>query len=170
MLKRLLLVSLIVLAFASGSASAQQGFKWCGYALMEGLPLLDNQLAVLESITPASGVQSQPDELFQHRFNLTHTAVIVEGCFRAYPTRDLILSLLTQAVPYDPKGMADEISKMDFDAGPVTETQVVAAYLDDHLTYTVFDGTADQSAAQARDYLARHSADWETPCDDPAVC
>lgn len=170
MLKRILILPMVLLTFASGGLSAQQAYGWCGYALLEGLPLLANQLAVFEALTPPEVAASNPDGLFQYRFNQSRNAVIIEGCFGAYPTRDLIMSLLSQVIPYDAEGMAPDIATIDFDAGPVTEDQVVMAYVDDHLTYTVFAGTRDQSAAQARDYLAQHQADWEPPCDDLNAC
>src|SRR6185369_4599435 len=106
-----------------------------------------------------------PSQLFQHRFNLNHTAVIVEGCWNVPPTRGVVISLLTLVIPFDAQGMADTISKMDFSNGEVTETDVVTAWIDEHLVYTIFDGNRDDSAAQVRSYLSQHVIDWELPED-----
>lgn len=163
----LLLLLMLLLMPSALSLQAQGQYGRCGYALIEGLPLLDNQLAVLEAITPPESDSINPAQLFQHRFNLSHTAVIIEGCWNVAPTREVVISLLTLVIPFDQNGMADTIAGMDFSKGQVTETDVVAAYIDDHLQYTIFAGTREESAAQVRSYLSQHLTDWELPEETP---
>ncbi len=165
MLKRCLnLLLLLILLLAPAALPTQaQAYGWCGYALIEGIPLMENQLAVLEAITPPDSDTINPYQLFQHRFNLNHTAVIVEGCWNVVPTREVVISLLALVIPFDARGMADELAQMDFNNGPVTETDVVTAWIDDHLVYTIFDGNREESAAKVRDYLGQHILDWERP-------
>ncbi len=163
---RSFLLALLLLLYLPLSSIEAQAFGWCGYALIQGLPLLDGQLAVLEAITPAVSKDINPAQLFQHRFNLAHTSVIVEGCWNVVPSREIIISLLSQVIPFDAKGMADTIAKMDFSKGEVTETDVVMQYIDDHLIYTIFDGNREDSAAKVRAYLAQNLKDWELPEDE----
>lgn len=164
-----LFVVLILLA----APAAAQGSDWCGYALLEGLPILDHQLSMLAAITPTRSFNSRPHELFQYRFSLDRTAVIVEGCWRLEPSRDVVLSLLTQAFTYDPK-MIDVIGDVGSIGKPgedILASDVIRAYLDKLLTYTLFapGGTMVESSAAVRDYLTRNIRAWEVS-EQEVVC
>lgn len=156
-MRRLLLIPLFLLTIAF-PAIAQQ--PWCGYALIEGLPLLENQLSVIAAITPPKGERSFPHELFQYRYNLARTAVIVEGCFQAEPTRDLVMTLLEQTVDVAlPEAQATEGVEAESTAEPPTPRE----YIDSKLTLTRFapDGTREESAAAVRAYLTANIREWE---------
>ena len=158
-----LMLSLLILPLA---ARVSGQYQWCGYALIENLPLLENQLAVIAALTPLRSDSARPDELFQYRYNLSRTAVIIEGCFAAQPTREVITSLLQQTIrvelpsanPVDNliDGMVDVVE-------PVTEAELVRDYLDTEMTYSLFapGGTREESAASVRYYLAQNIAQWE---------
>ncbi len=141
---------------------------WCGYALIQGLPLLANQLAPLESITPDKTSTVNPSSLFQYRFSLDHSQVIIEACWKIDPTRDLLVSLLSQTIQYDAKAMAkqlDEIIQQAVKTGvQPTTADVVRLYVDENLIYNVFQGkTRDESATLARDYIQSNLKAWEDP-------
>lgn len=142
---------------------------WCGYALIEGLPLLSNQLAPFEAITPDKSATVNPAALFQYRFALDHSQVIVEGCWKTDPTRDLVVSLLSQTVRYDPKVMGDELAAAIEESvtkgTQITTGDVVRDYVDGQLLYSIFapGGTREESAASARAYIADHVKEWEPP-------
>lgn len=169
------LVLLIILYAAVPLFSAQAQGNWCGYALIEGLPVLENQLAVIAAITPTRHTRSLPHELFQYRYNLAHTAVIIEGCFDLEPKRDLVVTLLAQAVDViqptpEPKedtgrpGDAIELPAQPIEiAEPVTPEQ----YVDSKLVYSLFapGGTREESAASVRAYLQANIRDWEEPVE-----
>lgn len=87
------LAALLFLISISVSAANAQG-EWCGYALIQGLPMLDSDLSVLAALTPGyDPYSSQPDTLFQRRWNMDRSAVIIEGCFSIMPSRELIISI-----------------------------------------------------------------------------
>lgn len=137
-MKRATVIAIMVLSILTsyGPAAAQDG-AWCGFVLVEGLPLLRNQLSVVESLAPTRNERSRPNELFQIRYNLAHTAVLLEACWEAVPTREVLLALLPQTV--DDKQMNGK------------------------LRVTIFGRGARQSASAAlvREYLARNAAEWE---------
>jgi hypothetical protein len=88
----LAVIASFIVVLQAGIIRAQA--EWCGYALMQ-FPLLDSQLSVIAALTPGfDPYSSQPDTLFQRRWNVDHTQVIIEGCFSVYPTRELMISLL----------------------------------------------------------------------------
>lgn len=71
-----------------------QGDTWCGFAIL-GITIPDTALSVLAALTPAyDPYSSQPDELLQRRWNVARTQVIIEGCFSAIPTREVVVGLL----------------------------------------------------------------------------
>lgn len=155
----LLTFMLMMTAYISRAAG------WCGYALLEGLPLLDNQLAVLAAITPPKSAGANPGDLFQYRFSLDHTKVIIEGCWQAYPTYDLISTLLTQTVSVDAKYLDPILVKDLEDQGVNLQDPIDLGkgYIDSKLTYSIFapSGTRDESAAAVRAYLASDPKEWE---------
>jgi len=151
-----------------GAVLRGQDNGWCGYALIEGLPLLTNQLAPLESITPDKSSSINPSELFQYRFSLDHSKVIIEGCWQTDLTRDLVISLLSQTIQFDQKAMAPQvdaaIQQAVMTGDQVTADDVVRDYVDANLTFTIFDGkTRDESATMVRDYIESHLDEWEGP-------
>lgn len=163
-MRRLLLVFLLVSSFARSIVA--QDFVWCGYALIEGLPLLDNQLAVLAAITPAKSVSAQPDELFQYRYNLKHSAVLIEGCWTAQPSYDLISSLLAQTIKVDQATIDSLIKQRLISPEDAKDPAKVAlVYIKMNMTYTLFapDGTHEEGAKAVRAYLQDHSDEWEAP-------
>jgi len=163
----LLIISLIL----PGAILRAQDTGWCGYALIQGLPLLANQLAPLESITPDVSSTVNPASLFQYRFSLDHTKVIIEGCWKTDLTRDLVVSLLSQTVQYDAKAMAPQVSQLIQEAvvtgDPITTADAVQTYVDDNLSITYFapGKSRDDQAAAVRDYLAQDSKEWNLPDD-----
>lgn len=143
---------------------------WCGYALIQGLPLLANQLAPLESITPDKTSTVNPSSLFQYRFSLDHSQVIIEACWKTDPSRDLLVSLLSQTIQYDPKVMAaqlEEVIQESVTKGrEVTTADVVRAYVDENLIYSIFEGkTRDESATLAQAYIQDNLKEWEEPIE-----
>jgi len=141
---------------------------WCGYALIQGLPLLANQLSSLESITPDKTSTVNPSSLFQYRFSLDHSQVIIEGCWKTNPSRDLVVSLLSQTIQYDSKAMAAQVEALLQEAvitgDQVTTSDVVRDYVDQVLVYSIFEGkTRDESATLARAYIQDNLKDWEEP-------
>lgn len=178
MLKYLIAAILASLALFMPYSPLHAQYEWCGYALIEGLPLLSNQLAVLEAITPRQS--DQPHERFQYRFNLAGTAVIVEGCWQAAPRRELVASLLEQVVEVKPATdraeqevplptvspletvVEDVAVPIDVPIEPVKEL-TVAEYVDEELVYSLFapGGTREESAASVRAYLAANVREWE---------
>lgn len=158
----------MLLATGGARVFAYQFYGWCGYALIEGLPLLDNQLAILEALTPNKSASSNPYELFQYRFSLDHTKVIIEGCWKAALTDDLVADLLSQTVKLDTKTLTDQaisdskLGKVDL-AVPISASELTRNYIADNLSFTVFAprGTLAESAAACRDYLASDIQEWE---------
>jgi len=167
MIRRAVAILLITIAAVYPASAQETG--WCGYALIEGLPLLANQLASLESITPDKNSSINPSALFQYRFNLDHSQLIVEACWKTAPTRDLIVSLLAQTIQYDPKVMGDQITQAIQEAvtngGQVTTLDVVREYVDQNLVYSIFapKGTHEESAASVRAYIYGNLKAWESP-------
>ena len=165
------------------AVNAQGQYGWCGYALVEGLPLLENQLAVFEAITPPKSSSINPSNLFQYRFSLDHQKVLIEGCFGVPPTRDVVIALLANVIPAS-QTLIDQVSKEQALLAPAqavngvdllpspTPTQIsprdaVRLYIDSSLTLTIFapGGTHDESAAAVTDYLHDDAAEWERPDD-----
>lgn len=147
------------------SASAQFG-SWCGYALIEDLPLLENQLSVLAAITPTKSQSSKPNELFQYRYSLDRTKVIIEGCWQAEPSRELMVSLLSltvtasrEAVEEDSKGGVS--IELPADA---SQRDINRAYVDLKLRYSIFapGERVEISAAATRAYLTANIKAWES--------
>src|SRR5262249_6821613 len=103
-------LALALICVSTISVSSQEA-GWCGYALISGLPLLANQLAPLEAITPDKGPGVNPFMLFQYRFSLDHSQVIIEGCWKVAPTREVVITLLSQTVTYDSKVMAAQVDQ-----------------------------------------------------------
>lgn len=160
-----LFVCLFICAFAAAAPAAAQPYGWCGYGLIEGLPLLENQLAVIAAITPTPSRGSEPDTLFQYRFNNTHTAVIIEGCFQVQPTREVIASLLQQVIEVSVEQPLPRLGAPGDVIIPVDPAEAARQYVNEHLTLSLFaaNGTREESAASVRAYLAEHADDWETP-------
>jgi hypothetical protein len=176
------LLFLVVVGVLVG-VRAQGQYGWCGYALVDGLPLLENQLAVFEAITPPKSSRVNPSNLFQYRFSLDHRKVLIEGCFGVPPTRDVVAALLANVIPAS-QTLIDQVSKeqallappaqaaMDgIDLQPsLTPTTIsgrdaVRLYIDATLTLTIFapGGTDAESAAAAVKYLQEDAAEWERP-------
>lgn len=184
-MKRWLAVFLFLFVFLIANGQGQYG--WCGYALVEGLPLLENQLAVFEAITPSKSSSVNPFQLFQYRFSLDHSQVIIEGCFGVPPSRDVVAALLQQVIPASKtlvqmveEQQADEAASQlqAVNAGdvlPITEIAPTATaidpqtavrlYIDMNLTLTIFapGGTEQESGAAVRDYLENNAKEWEQP-------
>ena len=152
-----------------GAPARAQSGGWCGYALIENLPLLDNQLEALAAITPARSASARPNELFQYRWSLDHTKVIVEGCFQTYPTRDIVVSLLASRVNVNVKAILDQRGADAFNGlllrGGVTQGDLNRAYVEEQLQLSLFapGGTHDESAAAVRAYLQTNAKEWEPP-------
>lgn len=107
---------------------------WCGYTLIDGLPLSPTEIEAISGIAVQGGEAWQQ---FQTRFNLSGDAVIVEACFTFDPTREAILYLI------------DQSSSLTFEQ------------LDQAITYTRFEGTYEQSAESVRAYLSANISAWE---------
>jgi hypothetical protein len=146
-----------------------QSHDWCGYALIENLPVLENQLQVIAAITPRKNeVSSKPNELFQYRYSLDGRKVIIEGCFQIYPERDLVVSLLATSVPVDSKILLEqmpeliEIGNIDI-SQPIAESELKRAYISKELVYSIFapGESREMSAAATRAYLAANVREWE---------
>lgn len=189
-MKRLLLV-LFLLIVRTVPANAQSQYGWCGYVLLQGLPLLENQLAVFEAITPPPSGSVNPFELFQYRFSLDHSEVIVEGCFGVPPNRQIVEALLAEVIPASPSliqfvqaaqadlqtntaqlvpaqlGLGDATATPEPTATPLDPQEAVQDYIDENLTLTIFapGGTDQESAAAARAYLEANDAAWNPPPD-----
>lgn len=168
MIKRLLIIILIAAGVISPVMAQQTG--WCGYALIEGLPLLANQLAPFEAITPDESKTVNPSSLFQYRFSLDHSKVIIEGCWKADLTRDLVVTLLSQTIDFDSKVMADQVAEaidaaVKLDQSTVDPAQVTRDYIDEKLTFSIFapGQTREVAAAVVRDYIAGDSKEWTPP-------
>lgn len=147
------------------SAAAQFG-SWCGYALIEDLPLLENQLSVLAAITPTKSQSAKPNELFQYRYSLDRTKVIIEGCWQAEPSRELMVSLLSLSVTASRESV-EEASKGDVAIqlpADATQRDINRAYVDSKLRYSIFapGERVEISAAATRAYLAANLKEWET--------
>lgn len=134
----LLLVALLLLRADPGAIRAQPG-QWCGYALIEGLPDLAEQLPMLSLLAPDESPSRRPHELFQVKVSLDGTKAIIEACWKVFPSRGVILNLLSL-------GGRDRSQ---------SETR---------MTYSIFapDGSREDSAASVRHYLSEHQKDWET--------
>lgn len=127
-MKRAIVLFLILLGLPGLSSSAQDG-GWCGFVLIEGLPILRNQLSVVEALAPERHERSRPNELFQIRYNLAHTAVLLEACWEAVPTREVLLALLPQTV--DDRSMNAKLRVTIFGRGARQEasSELVRQYL-----------------------------------------
>lgn len=136
----------LLILFATGlllpTVLHAQAGTWCGYALIEGLTVPPDELGILELISTPRTRQAQPDELFQYRYSLDGTKVIIEGCFRTTPSRAVIAFLL---------------GGVGFDA----------IQLNTQLIYSLFAPGRDRSigAASVRLYLAQNRSEWELPDD-----
>lgn len=138
---------LILLILPLTSLRADSGSPWCGYALIENIPAIDQYLKILSLLTPDETAATNPYELFQSRVSLDDTKAIIEGCWKIFPSREVVVNLL---------GLAGIEQKS----------------LDEVMTYSLFapDGSYEDSAASVRAYLQQNSKDWERPCDDLASC
>ncbi len=134
------LLPLVLLASSLSSLplSAQAG-RWCGYGLIEGVPGIGDSLTVLGLLTPDENPLTNPFQLFQSRVSLDGTKAIIEGCWKIFPTRSIVVNLLA-------------LSGLD------------ASEVDQELTYSLFaPGASDEdSAASVRQYLSEHILDWES--------
>lgn len=149
----------------TGKAAAQGG-GWCGYALIEDLPLLENQLNALAAITPTRSQSAKPNELFQYRYSLDRTKVIIEGCWGVYPTPDIFASLLATTVQVDVNTVIDQRGVEAFDGilmRGATQFELNRAYVADRLTLSLFapGGSREESAALCRAYLETNAKAWE---------
>lgn len=161
------LAAVLLLLFSVSNAQAQSG--WCGYALIEGLPILENQLAVIAAITPSRHERSLPHELFQYRYNLSHTAVIIEGCFQLEPKREVMVTLLAQVIdvieptPEPPKETLPGEVELPATELEIQEPVTAEQYVNEKLVYSLFapGGTREESAAATRAYLAANIREWE---------
>lgn len=165
MTKRAWVIPLLVLMLV-GKVGAQPG-SWCGYALLENLPLLENQLTALAAITPTRSVSSKPNELFQYRYSLDRTKVIVEGCWNVDPTPDVFASLLATTVHVDVNTVIDQSGVEAFDGilqRGATQLELNRAYVADRMELNLFapGEQLEVSAASARTYLAVNRKEWET--------
>lgn len=162
MIKRIIVISFALFAIAV-PAKAQSFGGWCGYMLIEDLPLLENQLSVLAAITPTKSQFSKPNELFQYRYSLDRTKVIIEGCWQVEPSRELLVSLLSLSVT----GSREAIDSKGGVSGelPINATQrdINRAYIDSKLRYSIFapGERVEISAAACRAYLAANITEWE---------
>jgi hypothetical protein len=136
------IVLLLCLALITGRGLHAQSTKgqWCGYALIEGVPQIETHLPILSMLVPDEKADSDPSDLFQYRVSLDGSKAIIEGCWRTFPTRDLIINWLS-------------INGNEKEA------------LDQEVTYSLFapDGSREDSAASVRDYLSKTIKDWELP-------
>jgi hypothetical protein len=117
-----------------------QTYAWCGFVMLENLPILRDQLAVFEAITPdASNVSAQPDELLQLRFSLNRSKILLEACYAVEPTRALVIALL------------DSVLEADYEV------------IDANLMYTVFGQgeSHNLSGALAGFYIQSNLSEWE---------
>lgn len=133
------LIALLLLASPALSARAQSS-AWCGYALIEGIPQINNSVSILSLLTPDAGRNDiLPDQLFQVKVSLDGSKAIIEGCWKVFPSRDVIVNLLT-LTGSDEKAAVDEL-----------------------VTYSLFapEGTREDSAASVRRYLSEHINEWE---------
>lgn len=137
--RRNLFIILFITTLFTHTIAAQQ-YAWCGYAMLEGLPISGSQVNVIEAITPDfDPLAGQPHEHFQTRFSLNNSRVIIEGCFEIEPNRELIIVLLDQVLVAD------------------------LAEIDARLIYTVFapGGTRQQSEDLAVAYIRSNAVEWE---------
>jgi hypothetical protein len=138
---------------------------------------LSNQLSPFEAITPDRSSTVNPAALFQYRFSLDHSKVIIEGCWKTNLTRDLAVSLLANVIPASPY-LIQYVQQQNLSSAPITDAlaptptalsgaDAVRAYIDMNLTLTIFapGGTDADSAAQVRDYLQQDAKEWEPPDD-----
>lgn len=142
MIKRVVLVWILLLLPMAG-LRADSGSPWCGYALIEGVPGIATYLPMVSLIAPDSSSDSNPYQLFQTRISLDGTKAIIEACWKIYPTRDVILNLLSL-------GGIDVV------------------LIDPLMTYSIFapGQTRDESAASVRSFLHDHQSEWEPPCSE----
>jgi hypothetical protein len=129
--KTFLIALALLLPFGAASA---QGYNWCGYSLLAGLePLAEQDLTLISYLTPPESDLVNPYQLFQTRWNLAGTAVIIEGCFIQQPTRGLVVQLLAAAM--------FDLSNAEINA---------------ELEYTVFE-----NVDAVRAYLSANLTAWE---------
>jgi len=162
-MRRLLLMLLLLLPMP---LAAQNDSVWCGYMLVEGLPLLVNQLGALEAITPTRTRDSQPDQLFQYRFNLDHSKVIIEGCWRIDPKPLTLAGLLATTFSLSQTQITSLIAAGVIPASDLNNPdQAALDYVKAKMTLTIVarNGTRAQGAAVVRAYIAAHISEWETP-------
>ena len=140
----------LFIAFCVFSGIKAQGGKiaWCGYALIEGVPNIEFRLPMLSLITPdpeSARSNLQPNELLQVKISLDGSKAIVEGCWKIFPTRDVMLNLLLLSANDREKESVDQA-----------------------MTYTLFgiDGSREDGAAQVREYLQKNIREWELPEDE----
>lgn len=171
-MRRLIVALLLFMSWVlPGAMLHAQSNGWCGYALIEGLPLLTNQLAPFEAITPDESRTVNPSYLFQYRFSLDHSKVIIEGCWKTDLTRDLVVSLLSQSIQFNQKAMAAQVDEAIQQAvasgGQATTADVVRDYVDQNLTISYFaqGKSRDDQAAAVREYLEANAKEWEPPLD-----
>jgi hypothetical protein len=147
----------------TGKATAQGYGGWCGYALIEDLPLLENQLSVLAAITPTRSQFSKPNELFQYRYSLDRTKLIIEGCWQVDPSRELLVSLLSLSVTASREAVEDSRGGIALSAD-ASQREINRAYVDGKLRYSIFapGERVEVSAAACRAYLQANSKDWES--------
>lgn len=122
-----------------------QSSAWCGYALIEGVPGIDRAAPILSLLTPDAGrADVLPDQLFQVKYSLDGTKAIVEACWKIFPSRDVIVNLLT-----------------------LTGSEAKEA-VDQKITYSLFApyGSREDSAASVREYLAKNITEWEVIEDE----
>jgi hypothetical protein len=138
-MRRIVALVLSLIMVFSAQAQSTKG-QWCGYALIEGVPQIETHLPILSMLVPDEKADSDPSDLFQYRVSLDGTKAIIEGCWRTFPTRDLIINWLSIN-------------------GSEKES------LDQEVTYSLFapDGSREDSAASVRDYLSKTISEWELP-------
>jgi hypothetical protein len=138
-MRRIVALVLSLIVVFSAQAQSTKG-QWCGYALIEGVEDIETQLPILSMLVPDEKSDSDPSDLFQYRISLDGTKAIIEGCWRTFPSRDLIVNWLS-------------INGDDKES------------LDQAITYSLFapDGSREDSAASVRDYLAKTIQEWELP-------
>lgn len=115
---------------------------WCGYALIEGIAGIESALPIMSLLAPDESRDSKPDELFQVRVSLDGTKAIIEACWRIFPSKEVVLNLLTLG--------GNEKEQMEL-----------------NITYSLFapGGKREESAASVRDYLMKNIGEWELPED-----
>lgn len=165
LIANLLYLGLMLVSPFASPARAQSG-AWCGYALVEDLPLLENQLTALAAVTPTRSQFSKPNDLFQYRYSLDRTKIIIEGCWQTDPSRDLMVTLLSTSVTASREAVEAEISRTGSRtvlAPDADQRTINRTYVDLKLRYSIFapGQPVDISAASARAYIAANIKEWD---------